>query len=60
MTQPDTRSTGGPTAAPEAPEAPPGTCSVCPHMWDAHDALGRRYCSASMASSRSRGCICPK
>ncbi|HEY2224819.1 RGCVC family protein [Actinomycetospora sp.] len=57
MTEPEPQSSGSTTAA---PEAPPGTCSVCPHPWDAHDALGRRYCSASMASSQSRGCICPK
>lgn len=38
----------------------PGQCTVCPHAWSGHDALGVRYCSATMASARTRGCICRK
>ena len=34
------------------------TCGACAHAWDAHDALGARYCTATMASTRERGCIC--
>jgi hypothetical protein len=33
-------------------------CSACKHPWEKHDALGVRYCTATMASSLSRGCIC--
>lgn len=34
-------------------------CESCPHPWADHDAIGRRYCSASNASSRpDRGCVC--
>ena len=36
----------------------PGSCSVCPHPWADHDALGVRYCSATMVSAKTRGCIC--
>lgn len=36
----------------------PAQCAVCPHAWSGHDALGVRYCSATMASARTRGCIC--
>ncbi|MGH3780373.1 MAG: RGCVC family protein [Pseudonocardiaceae bacterium] len=25
------------------------TCAVCPHAWDAHDPIGIRYCSATVA-----------
>ncbi|WP_408630104.1 RGCVC family protein [Actinomycetospora lemnae] len=34
------------------------TCSVCPHPWSDHDALGRRFCTATRVSAWSRGCIC--
>ncbi|MDD7942673.1 RGCVC family protein [Actinomycetospora lutea] len=34
------------------------TCAVCPHPWAAHDALGARFCSATVASALARGCIC--
>ncbi|MBW0104003.1 RGCVC family protein [Pseudonocardia sp. KRD291] len=34
-------------------------CETCPHPWAAHDAIGRRYCAASIASARTdRGCVC--
>lgn len=34
-------------------------CEKCPHPWSEHDAIGRRYCSASIASARTdRGCVC--
>ncbi|WP_208113942.1 RGCVC family protein [Actinomycetospora succinea] len=36
----------------------PETCSVCPHPWAAHDALGARFCLATIAAVRTRGCIC--
>jgi hypothetical protein len=33
-------------------------CAACSHPWEKHDALGVRYCTATTASSLSRGCIC--
>jgi hypothetical protein len=36
----------------------PATCAVCPHPWDAHDSIGVRYCTASAAAGRQRGCVC--
>ncbi len=34
------------------------TCTVCPHPWAVHDALGRRFCTATRDVGWSRGCIC--
>lgn len=34
-------------------------CTVCPHAWSAHDALGRRFCTATRDVRWSRTCICP-
>ena len=45
------------TVEPEQ-EADPA-CSVCPHTWPGHDALGRRFCTATRDVGWSRGCICP-
>jgi hypothetical protein len=33
-------------------------CTVCSHAWPDHDALGRRFCTATQVSALSRGCIC--
>jgi hypothetical protein len=33
-------------------------CAACPHVRDAHDPLGRRFCAATTASAANRGCIC--
>jgi hypothetical protein len=35
-----------------------GVCAVCPHDWAGHDAIGVRYCSATIANELDRGCIC--
>ncbi len=35
-----------------------GACAACPHAWNAHDALGVRFCTATVASAWTRGCIC--
>jgi hypothetical protein len=43
-------------AAP-SPAAEPG-CAACPHPMDAHDAVGRRFCQATVASALDRGCVC--
>jgi hypothetical protein len=34
------------------------TCAVCPHEWDAHDPIGIRFCSATVAGRLHRGCVC--
>ncbi|HKS44582.1 MAG TPA: RGCVC family protein [Amycolatopsis sp.] len=34
------------------------TCAACPHRWDAHDSIGIRYCSATVARGLHRGCVC--
>ncbi|WP_428832518.1 RGCVC family protein [Amycolatopsis dongchuanensis] len=33
-------------------------CAECPHRWDAHDSIGIRYCSATVARGLNRGCVC--
>ncbi len=33
-------------------------CAVCPHAWDAHDPIGIRFCSATVAGRLHRGCVC--
>ncbi len=34
------------------------TCAGCPHEWDAHDPIGIRFCSATVAGGLDRGCVC--
>ena len=34
------------------------SCSACPHTWSDHDALGRRFCTATRDVGWDRGCIC--
>jgi hypothetical protein len=33
-------------------------CEACDHAMDGHDAIGRRYCRATMGGALTRGCIC--
>lgn len=33
-------------------------CAACTHPWDAHDQIGRRFCTATIAGSYHRGCVC--
>jgi hypothetical protein len=33
-------------------------CAACPHDRDAHDPIGTRFCSATIAGALSRGCVC--
>jgi hypothetical protein len=33
-------------------------CAVCPHFWNAHDAIAVRFCAATMARALTRGCVC--
>lgn len=35
-------------------------CATCGHRQADHDALGIRFCAATMNSSLSRGCICKR
>jgi hypothetical protein len=36
------------------------TCPACPHPAALHDAIGARFCRATMAKALSRGCVCAK
>ena len=40
-------------------ESAAGSCPVCPHPADAHDAIGARFCAATAAGKFERGCVCP-
>ncbi|WP_410656962.1 RGCVC family protein [Amycolatopsis sp. lyj-112] len=33
-------------------------CPACPHPTNVHDALARRFCSATEAGELTRGCLC--
>ena len=33
-------------------------CAVCAHDWGAHDPIGVRYCSATVAAGLKRACVC--
>lgn len=46
------------TIDPDTDEPDTPSCAVCPHPWAEHDALGRRFCSATHDVGWSRGCIC--
>jgi hypothetical protein len=54
-----------PTTELKSPRAEPSTavrtdptCAACPHEWDAHDSIGIRFCSATVAGQLHRGCVC--
>ncbi|MGH3884988.1 MAG: RGCVC family protein [Pseudonocardiaceae bacterium] len=47
-----------PVAKPDTGDRTYLTCAACPHAWDAHDPIGIRYCSATVAHGRHRGCVC--
>lgn len=49
-----------PTTADQDRPAPEGCCPVCPHPWDEHDAIGRRFCSAKIAGGHGTGCACSR
>jgi hypothetical protein len=34
------------------------TCDVCPHRPDDHDAIGKRFCQATLDGALPRGCAC--
>jgi hypothetical protein len=33
-------------------------CDVCPHAMSDHDAIGLRFCRATLNGAITRGCIC--
>jgi hypothetical protein len=33
-------------------------CAACPHEWGAHDPIGVRFCSTTIAAGLDRGCVC--
>lgn len=33
-------------------------CAACPHAQDSHDAIARRYCTATVAGGFNRRCVC--
>ena len=49
-----------PTAAAPAsrPAQDAAVCDVCPHHAAAHDAIGRRFCQATLDGALPRGCAC--
>ncbi len=47
-----------PVPEPKAADRTCLTCAVCPHEWDAHDPIGIRFCSATIAGQLPRGCAC--
>jgi len=34
------------------------SCLACAHSWQTHDAIGIRYCTATIAGGLTRGCVC--
>ena len=46
--------------APIDTQEPDGlACDVCPHPVSAHDAIGLRFCRATLQGAFTRGCVCP-
>ncbi|MGI8678822.1 MAG: RGCVC family protein [Jatrophihabitans sp.] len=47
-------------AVPRVPKTPAAdvACVCCAHTWSSHDALGRRFCTATQAHALTRSCIC--
>jgi hypothetical protein len=53
--------TDAPLAATESTTTtvdPELVCAACPHGREAHDRIGTRFCSATIAGGLSRGCVC--
>jgi hypothetical protein len=47
-----------PVQAQAARDTTDATCDVCAHDLDAHDAIGRRFCQATLDGALTRGCAC--
>ncbi|MET1072252.1 MAG: RGCVC family protein [Umezawaea sp.] len=43
---------------PDAGGAVEATCGVCPHPWEDHDRIAKRFCTAMGASGDLRKCLC--
>lgn len=39
-------------------DTPVTACAACPHPQKTHDAIATRYCNATTAGHRERGCVC--
>lgn len=46
--------------APDSARRTEPSCTACPHPADAHDALARRFCSATRTGDLRRGCLCSR
>jgi hypothetical protein len=44
--------------APDATGQAEASCPACPHPANAHDAISRRFCTATEAGHLQRGCLC--
>ena len=41
-----------------AAPGPGAGCAACPHLLADHDAIGSRFCQATVDGDISRGCVC--
>jgi hypothetical protein len=41
-----------------AASGPGAGCEACPHLLTDHDAIGSRFCRATVDGDISRGCVC--
>jgi hypothetical protein len=48
------------TTSPSTPAAMAAgaECAACPHLLADHDAIGSRFCQATVDGGISRGCVC--
>ncbi|WP_142104327.1 RGCVC family protein [Pseudonocardia cypriaca] len=54
----DARPVAPSSSTTSAPEVDTVSCAACPHDRDAHDAIGTRFCAATIAGAVPRGCAC--
>ncbi|PRY45135.1 RGCVC family protein [Umezawaea tangerina] len=43
---------------PDTTGAAEETCRVCPHPWEGHDKIAKRFCTAMGVSGDLRKCLC--
>jgi hypothetical protein len=47
------------TVDPDGPDPDEGPrCLACVHLWSAHTPIDVRFCTATLAMSHQRGCVC--
>lgn len=46
------------SAGTETDDTAEAACAACPHAPDSHDAIARRYCTATTAGGFNRHCVC--